>query len=163
MLCAKLPRDSSSTKYPPWLSNSSCHRYSPKEDVESLGKLSHETGKKTPKSLVWFARLKPVTIFSQCKQFMKLMSLKENSSKISEVKQWHARSEREKRKEMSTFNYALFLWKRSKMWRKFSFWQVIGECLKCAWFCSYEIGEKGRQFWFQTILTRLGSIFVNGS
>ena len=104
LLCAKLPRDSSSTKYPPWLSNS-CHKYSPK-DVQSLGKLSHETGKKTPKSLVRFARLKPVTIFSQCKQFMKLLSLKENFSKISEAKQWHTRSEREKRKKMSTFSYS---------------------------------------------------------
>lgn len=62
--------------------------------------------KKTPKSLVRFARLKPVTIFSQCKQFIKLLSLKENFSKISEAKQWHTRSEREKRKKMSTFSYS---------------------------------------------------------
>lgn len=39
-------------------------------------------------------------------QFMKLLSLKENFSKISEVKQWLTRSEREKRKELSTFNYS---------------------------------------------------------
>ena len=105
-LCAEVPRDSSSTRYPPRLSNSSCLRYSPKE-VQSLGKLSHKTGKKkTPKSLVWFARLKPVTIFSQYTQFMKLLSLKKNFSKISEVKQWLTRSEREKRKELSTFNYS---------------------------------------------------------
>ena len=39
-------------------------------------------------------------------QFMKLLSLKENFSKISEIKQWLTRSEGEKRKELSTFNYS---------------------------------------------------------
>jgi len=71
--------------------------YSPLENW-----VTKQVKKKTPKSLVWFARLKPVTIFSQCKQFMKLMSLKENFSKISEVKQWHTRSQREK-KEINVY------------------------------------------------------------